>query len=49
LDKHKEIGISFSRPPFLKKGKGQFRQFRKSGGAVTTGTIWSIGIRSTER
>jgi hypothetical protein len=34
VGKMKEINFSSSRPPLSKKGKGQFSQFRRKGGAI---------------
>jgi len=48
VGKRKDINFSSSRPPLSKKGKGQFSQFRRKGGAVSR-HIQSTGAGITSR
>jgi len=48
VGKRKDIDFSSSRPPFSKKGKGKFSQFRRKGGAVSR-PIQSTGAGTTSR
>jgi hypothetical protein len=46
LGKRKEVEFTTGRPPFLKKGKGKFSQFKKGIGTTVRSTQ-SVGASST--